>query len=72
MSSSPLALRNALLKERKDLDKFDSARAKGNQATAEKISIKLTTNKDWFASFPMESVSDAFTSVELKKVSREI
>jgi len=36
------------------------------------ISMKAAKNKDMYSGYPIVSVSDAFTSVELKKVSREI
>ena len=38
----------------------------------EQISVRFTTNKDMHAPFEMETVSDAFTSVELKKAAREV
>ena len=38
----------------------------------EQFSVKLSTNKDVFAPFEMETVSDSFTTVELKKAAREI
>ena len=41
------------------------------QATQEQFSVKITTNKDLFFAFEMETVSDWLTSVELKKANRE-
>ena len=38
----------------------------------EQFSVKFTTNKDMFYPFQIETVSDAFTSVQLKRVNREI
>jgi hypothetical protein len=38
----------------------------------EQFSVKLSTNKDVFAPFEIEAVSDSFVSVELKKAAREI
>ena len=38
----------------------------------EQFSVKFTTNKEMYAPFEMEAVSDAFTSVELKKAAREV
>ena len=38
----------------------------------EQLSVKLSTNKDLFAPFEIETVSDANFSVELKKLNREI
>ena len=38
----------------------------------EQFSVKFTTNKDMHSAFGVESVSDAFTTVELKKANREI
>ena len=42
------------------------------QQPREQFSVKLSTNKDVFAPFEMETVSDSFTTVELKKAAREI
>jgi len=38
----------------------------------EQFSVKFTTKQDMFAPFSMETVSDAFTTVDLKRLNREI
>lgn len=38
----------------------------------EQLSVRFTTNKDMYARFEIEAVSDAFTTVELKKEAREV
>jgi hypothetical protein len=71
-NQSPVALKNLLLKEHiQTQNQTFSARAKA-VAKAEQISVKFTTNKDMYMGFDVETVSDAFTYVELKKVTREI
>ena len=38
----------------------------------EQFSVKNTTNKDLFFPFKIETVSDAFTTVKLKKNARDL
>ena len=39
---------------------------------SEQFSVKFTTNKDMHSAFGIETFSDAFSTVELKKAAREI
>ena len=66
---SPEKLRHAFLKEQMQTS---LTRHQIIQQLREQFSVKLSTNKDVFAPFEMETVSDSFTTVELKKAAREI
>ena len=68
---SPQAIKNALLKEHmqnQNNAKLHNLRA---QAAQEQFSLKTTTNKDLYMAYEIETVSDWYASVELKKANRE-
>lgn len=50
----------------------NQASAKVSMSLPDSISMKAVKNQDMYYGFELVTVSDAFTTVELKKISREI
>lgn len=62
-----------MLKQQLTRQRIDEQRVEHRaRLPPESFSVKFTTNKDMFAAYGVETVSDAFSTVELKRLNRQI